>query len=201
MCKIGLEKIVCPVWASSPKGVFPFQAGSWRLCGQARAAIANSKKGPPKNQKLISHLSDRGEIVLLIFFDLCCFVVDISIPEHVRQAALILSFWVLWFPYVNSMPLSFSVLCLEQLLGSNLGKDKKVILLPPEVPVISSIKEPHEQNCDTICTCLSSISQVWWPQAHLLPQAGRLHFLAMLLDCEGQAINTEAPLQLSLIHI
>ena len=71
------------------------------------------------------------------------------------------------------------------------AKIKKVILLPPEVPVISSIKEPHEQNCDTICTYLSSISQVWWPQAHLLPQAGRLHFLEMLLDCEGQA--TEAP--------
>ena len=33
--------------------------------------------------------------------------------------------------------------------------------------------------------------KVWWPQAHLLPQAGRLHFLEMLLDCEGQA--TEAP--------
>ena len=79
---------MCPVWASSPKGVFPFQAGSWRLCGQARAAIANSKKGPPKNQKLISHLSesDRGEIVLLIFF-LTFFVLWWT--EHVRQAALI----------------------------------------------------------------------------------------------------------------
>ena len=71
------------------------------------------------------------------------------------------------------------------------AKIKKVILLPPEILVISSIKEPHEQNCDTICTYLSSISQVWWLQAHLLPQAVRLHFLEMLLDCERQA--AEAP--------
>ena len=80
--------MVCPVWASSPKGVFPFQAGSWRLCGQARAASANSKKGSPKNQKLISHRSgsDRCEIVLLIFF-LTFFVLWWT--EHVRQAALI----------------------------------------------------------------------------------------------------------------
>ena len=46
-------------------------------------------------------------------------------------------------------------------------------------------------SCSTSAKKVLKITQVFWPQANLLPQAGRLHFLEMLLDCEGQA--TEAP--------